>query len=182
MARGGEISADVEKELVDLESRMVSLDVFSSTLQRFLSAGKIAPVVAKKIEDEFKWQKAQMGPADTIKEMLQNAEAAAYQEISDLLNAGKISIEVATQLREMIQKRVSMEEFTNTVNTLVQQKKLAPEIAPLKIADYRAVLGMLEVDRSLRNLQANNASARRIRNELKRLVQLGALSRIKLLC
>ncbi len=175
MARGGEITTDIEKELVDLENRMVPLDVFSSTLQNYLAKGKIAPIVAKKIEDEFKAQKAAIGPMTTIHDMVTASEAAAYKEISELLQAGKISQEVATILKSMIQKRVSMDEFAKTVNTLVEQNKLTHEIAVLKVADYRDLLGKLEVEQSLGGLQANNATAAQYAEQLKRLVQEGVI-------
>ena len=170
MARNGEITPDVEKELIDLENRMVALDVVSTTLQRYISNGKIAPVVAKKIEDEYKQQKADIGSAGTMDGMLKDAEAAAYQEINELLQAGKITPDTATLLTNLIQKRVSMDEFTSAVNTLAQQKKLPAEVVSLKIADYRKVLGVLAAQQSLGNLQANNASSADYANELKRLV------------
>lgn len=176
MARRGEITPDVEKELVDLENRMVPLDVFSSTLQKYLATGKIAPIIAKKIEDEFKAQKAAIGPLSTIHDMVLASEAAAYKEISDLLQAGKITQEVADQLRTMIQKRVSLDEFTKTVNAFVQQNKLTREIAALKLADYRDLLGKLALEQNLGGLQSNNATPAQYAEELKRMVQAGVIT------
>ena len=176
MAKDGEMSADVEKELVALEDKMVSVDTFSAALQRFLAAGKMTPIVATKVLDEYKEQKAEIGSKGSVDQMLQDAEAAAYQEISDLLQAGKIKQDAADQLRGMIQRRVSLEDFSNTLNAMVQQNKLTPDIAKLKLADYQKIVGLTDASHNLSNLQANNASLAEYANELKRLVQIGALS------
>jgi type IV secretory pathway VirB10-like protein len=176
MARNGEITPDVEKELVDLENRMVPLDTFSAALQRYLTAGKMTPVVAKKILDEYKEQKAEIGSTGSVDQLLQDAVDAAYQELTDLLRDGKITKEVADQLRGLIQQRVSMDDFTKAVNALVQQNKLTPEISKLKIADYQKIMSLMAAQNSLSNLQANNASLAEYANELKRLVQIGALT------
>jgi type IV secretory pathway VirB10-like protein len=176
MTQDGELTPDVEKQLVELENRMGPVDAFSSTLQSLLAAGKMTPIVAKKVLDEYQEQKTEIGSTGSIDQMLQDAEAAAYKELTDLLAEKKITQEVADYLRGLIQRRVSMDDFTNAVNTLVQQNKLTPEISKLKIADYQKIMGMTEVSRSLSNLQANNASITQYADELKRLVQIGALT------
>lgn len=176
MARNGEITPDVEKELVGLENRMVPLDAYSSTLDRMVTEGKITPAVSKKIRDEYIYQKTAIGPTGTIAQMLQKAEADAEQEISDLLKQKQMSDDVAVTLRTMIKQNVSLKDFTDTVNSLVQQNKLTPEIAKLKIADYQAVKGLRDASLSLGKLQANNASSTDYANELKKLVQAKAIS------
>lgn len=176
MTRAGQITPDVEKTLIELENRLVPADTFATTLDTLISQGKITPVYAAKVLEEYNAQKAEMGPASTIAQMEQEAEAAAYQELNDLLKAGKITADVASQIAGMIQKNVSEEEFDAAINQLVAQKKLTPEIAKLKIADYHKVKQLRDLAQRLGTLQGNNASPDDIANELKRDVQSGILT------
>lgn len=136
MAREGKITPDVEKELIDLENRMVPVDTYTRALQQNVSQGKLTPVVAKAILDEYKSQKAEIGPTGSINQMLQQAEAAAYGEINDLMREGKMSQAVGAQLTALIQKNIPLEQYKGVINQLVQEKKITPEIAKLKIGDY----------------------------------------------
>ena len=176
MARAGQITPDIEKELVDLEARMVPLDTYSAALQRYLTAGKIIPAVAGRILDEYKAQKASIGPAGSINQMLQKAEAAAYAEINDLVREGKMSAEIGEQLSGLIQQNVPLEAYIAAVNQLVQQGKLPPDIAKLKIADYQSVKGLRDMSQKLSDLQANNASNATYTDELKHQVQAGVIT------
>lgn len=176
MARAGQITPEIEKEMVDLENRMVPIDTYTAALQRFVQQGKLIPMIAGKILDEYKYQKTAIGPTGSVNKLLQKAEADAYGEISDLLKAGKISPDTANILRGMIQKNVSLDEFKSTVNALLQQQKLTPELAKLKIADYVAVKGYRDLQERLGNLQANNATTDMYADELKKAVQDGLLT------
>lgn len=176
LAQAGQISAAIETDLVDLESRMVPLDTFSTGLQKYITGGKIIPAVANKILDEYKEQKAAIGPTGSINQMLQKAEEEAYQEISDLLKAGKITREVAEQLSAMIKKNVSLTEYEKYINKLVAERKLSPDIAKIKIGDYKVVTGLREEAKRLAALQANNVSPTTYADELKRAVADGALT------
>ena len=142
LTREGKLVAEVENALIDLEMRTVPVDTYSASLQQFIKDGKLLPVVADKILEEYKMQKASMGPTGTINQMVQKAEAEAYGEISDLLKANKISDDVANQLRSMIQKNISLDDFKAAVNVLVQQGKLTQEIAKFKIDDYTKLKGI----------------------------------------
>lgn len=176
MARAGQIIPEVETALVDLEMRMVPLDNYQATLQRFVSQGKLVPAAADKILTEFKDQKAAIGPTASVSKMLQDAEAAAYQELNDLVAARKMSPEVATQLADLIKRNVSLDDYKNVIAQLVAQNKITPDIAKLKIADYTLVKGLREMEERLGALQANNASAVNYADELKRAVQSGILT------
>lgn len=176
MLQGGQLTADVEKEIEELEMRMVPVDVFMSAIEKFVTAGKMTPAVAKTVIDEYKDQKAQIGPIESINDLLKRAEEAAYQEISDLLKAKKITQDTANTLASMIQRDVSLEEFIATVNQLVTQKKLTPEIAKLKIADYQLIKGLREMAKVLAELQGNNASPGAYGDALKRFVQAGIIT------
>ena len=176
MAKGGEITPDVERDLVASENKMVPLDAYSATLDKMVADGKITPAVSKKILEEYKFQKNAIGSTGTLQQMLNNAEAAAETEINDLLKQGKMTPEVSVVLRGMIKQDVALNDFIKAVNALVQENKLSADIAKLKIADYQAVKGLRGASGSLGTLQANNASATDYANELKRLVQAKAIT------
>lgn len=176
MAKRGELTPDVLNVLVDLEKRMVPADLFATNLQKLLSEGKITPAVSKKILDEYLKQKSEIGPSGSLNDLINQAEAAAYQELSDLLKANKITREAAQQLASMIQQNVPLVDFENFVNQLVQEQKLTPEIGKLKIDDYRKIKGLRELAQTLSTLQGNNAMPAAYANALKEGVQNGLLS------
>lgn len=176
MANAGQISPDILKDLISLENQMVPLNTVSDTLKKYVAAGKLIPAISDKILEEYKQQKAAIGSTGSVGTLLQQAEAAAYQEISDLLKARKISPDVADQLRNMIQQNVSLDVFKGTVGELVKQNKLTPDIAKLKIQDYTIVKNLRDMMGRLSDLQANNASPSQYADELKRAVQTGALT------
>lgn len=176
MSRAGEITSDVEKQLTDLEMRMVPVELYSSTLDGFVAAGKMTPIVAKKILDEFKYQKSAIGPMGTLDQLLKQAIEAAYAELDDLLKSNKITQEVADQIRSMIQQDVSMQQFKTVIDQWVQQNKLTPEIAKLKVADYALIKGYRDLAQKLSALQGNNASPADYAEALKQAVQAGMLT------
>ena len=176
MTNAGEITADIAKELTDLTNRGASVNEYSTALDRAVKAGKLTPVASNKLLDAYRKQKTTIGPLGTLNDLIQQAEAAAYQEISDLLKAGTITQDVANLLNDMIQKNVSLETHQSTINQLVQQKKLSPEIAKLKIADYQLIKKLRDMADQLGALQGNNAPPGVYADKLKQLVQSGALS------
>lgn len=176
MAAAGQITPDVEKDLVGLENKMVPVDMYAAALQRYVAAGKMTPAVADSILTEFKSQKSAIGPSGKLADLLKAAEAAAFGEISDLLAGGQITQATANQLRDMIQRNIPLADFIAAINTMVQQKQLTPELSKLKIADYKLVKGYRDASESLGKLQGNNASNGDYSTELKRLVQAGLLT------
>lgn len=176
LSRQGLIIPEILNSLIDLETRMVPMDQFAASVQKFVDDGRLAPASATKILDEFNSQKKAIGTTGTVDAMLQKAEQDAYAEINELLRTGKITQDVASLLTSMIQRNVPFNDFQNAVNQLVQQKKLTPEIGKLKIADYQRVKGLRDLAARLAALQANNASAADYADELKRAVQAGLLT------
>ena len=176
LGRDGMLTPEVEKQLIDLENQMVPIDTYSAALQRFVSSGKLIPATANKILEEFKSQKTEIGPTGTVTQMLQQAEAAAYGEINDLLKANKISQETAAKLTEMLRQNVSLEEQQATVNQMVKEGKLTPEIGKMKISDFQTVKGLREMEAKLNALQANNVSPALYADELKKAVQSGLIT------
>lgn len=176
MSSAGEITPEVLNGLVKSESQMIPLEAFTAQLQGYVTAGKLTPAVSARILDEYKQQKAEIGSTGTIEQLIREAEAAAFQEISTLLQQKKITPDVAAQLTDMIQKNVTLEQFKAAVANLVQQGKLTPEIAQLKIGDYTKVKELRDEQQRLAALQANNANPSDYADELKRAVAAGVIT------
>lgn len=176
MTRNGEITSEIESALIVLENQMVPIDQYAAKLNDFLKSGKMTPIAAEKIIKEYRMQKAAIGPTGSLNKMLQDAEAAAYGEVRDLLKDGKISQETGAKIVDMLQRNISLDDFKATIANLVNQGKLTPEIAKLKIADYVQVKGLRDLSQKLGVLQGNNATASQYADELKLGVQNGALT------
>lgn len=176
LGRNGQLTPEVQSSLIDLENRMVPVNEYSDTLDKFVSSGKLIPLIAGKILDEYKSQKGEIGPTGSINKMLQQAEAAAYGEINDLLSQGQMSQEVAVQLTDLIQKDTPFEDYKTVVEDLQKRGKISPEIAKLKIADYRSVRGLRDASQSLSALQGNNATVAEYAAELKKAVDRGDIT------
>lgn len=176
MVREGQLTQDVEKELEPLEQHMVPLNQYESRLQGFVDAGKLTPAVSKKILDEFKQQKKDIGTTSSIEDLLQAAINAAYQELVDLQNAGKITAETANQIRGMISQNVSYSQFEAAIGQMVQEGKLTPEISKLKLADYKKIQDILALRAALENNRANNMACSEDEPILKRSVQEGSIT------
>jgi len=176
MADSGALTKDVAEKLIDLTKKNVPVDVYARELSALVAQGKLTPAAAAKLLEDYKKLKAANGSLATVDELLQKAEDAAYQEISDLLSAGKISPETAAALTSMIQNNVTMDEFKAAVNNLLLNKKITPEIAQLKIGDYLKVKQLREAKKQLEDLQANNASPAEYAEALKRLVAAGIIT------
>ena len=176
MVSHGEVTPDVEKVLVDMEKRMVPVDQYAKKLQSFVDAGKLTPVVSEKILDEFKRQKKDIGNVSSMSSLIKQAEEEAYAELNDLLKNGKISAETASQISGMIQKNVSSEEFQSAISALVEQGKLSPEISKLKLADFKKIKDLRNLDAQLDEMQGNNVPCNKQEETLKQAVQAGVLT------
>lgn len=176
MSRNGELPPDVLTALVDLENKMVPINVVSEALQKFVDAGKLAPATSKKVLDEYQEQKNEIGPGAGVDTLIQQALSAAFLEISDLLKSGKIAPETAAQLTDMIQRNVTMDEFKAAIAQMVTDKKLTPDIAQLKIGDYQRVKDLQMLQQQMQNLAANNASPQEYAEMLKKMVAAGIIT------
>lgn len=177
MASEGQITPDVLNELIPLEEAMVPVAQYEGKLNGFVNAGKITPVVAEKILAEFKQQKKDIGATkSSLGNMLKEAEAAAYKELSDLLAEGKITKETASKLAELIEQDVSYEDFSAVVSQMVTDGQLTPEISKLKLADYKRVKGLRELIKSHEALQGSDASVADYEAALRDAVAAGVIT------
>lgn len=176
MESQGKILPDILTELTGLETKMVPIAQFDSKLQDYVKANKMVPAVATDILNEYKSQKDEIGSAAATSGMAKKAEADAYQEIDDLVQTGKMPPEVGNQLKDMIGKHVPMNDFSSFVNLQVSLKKITPEIAKLKIDDYKSVMCLSDLANQLSALQGNNAPDSVYADTLKTAVNSGCIS------
>lgn len=172
------ISDDVQKTLVDLEQRMVAVDVYKSRLDGFVAARKMSPEVADKILKEFKQQKQDIGSVSdsSMKSMVSAAEEAAFNELRDLQAQKVITPETASIIGQMITNDVPADQFNAAIAQLVKDNKLPPEIAKLKIADYKLVKDYRGIALALKNMQDNNVSCSEQKMFFEKAVAAGQLS------
>jgi type IV secretory pathway VirB10-like protein len=83
--------------------------------------------------------------------------------------------EVGRQLVDRINQNIPFEDYKKFVEKLAIDTKITPEIAKLKIEDYRLVKGLRQMSQKLASLQANNAAPATYANELKNAVQAGLI-------
>lgn len=176
MQANGALTQEVADKLIQLTKNNTPIDTYSTQLNALVSQGKLTPVAANSLINAYRQVKGSCGATSTINELLKQAENEAYQELSDLLAAGKISPETAAQLTSLIQNNASLDDFKATVNKLLQEGKLTPQIAQLKIGDYEKVKKYREAKESLDALQANNATPAAYADQLKRLVEAGVIT------
>ena len=103
MAQEGSLTADVAKKLVDLTEKNIPVDTYAKELNDLVAQGKLTPAAAAKVLASYRSLKAANGTLGPVDALLERAENEAYQEISDLLSAGKISPDTAATLTSMIQ-------------------------------------------------------------------------------
>lgn len=173
MGRAGQVTPDVEKELVDMEQRMVPLDEYAGKLKSFVDSGKLTPAVSSAILDEFKQQKQDMGNVSSIDSMIKGAEDSAYANLRNLQSSGKISQDTANQIASMIQQKVPYSDFKAAIDKLVKEGKLTPEAANQILADYKKVKDLRDLAGRLSDLQANNSSCAEHETVLKAAVAAG---------
>jgi polyhydroxyalkanoate synthesis regulator phasin len=176
METGGAITPDVAKALVALTNSNTPIDAYATQISSLTTQGKLTPAAGNSLLNAYRQVKSACGSAGTINELIRQAENEAYQELSDLLSAGKITPEVAAQISTMIQNNVPLDDFKVAINQLVQDKQLTPEIAQLKIGDYDKVKRYRDIKAQLETLQANNVSPEEYANQLKRLVEAGLIT------
>lgn len=176
MEASGAITTDVARKLVGFTNDNTPIDTYATEIASLTTQGKLTPIAGTSLLNAYRQVKSACGSAGTINELVRQAENEAYQELSDLLNAGKISPETAAQISNLIQNDASMDDFKAAINQLVQDKQLTPEIAQLKIGDYVKVKRYRDIKAQLEALQANNVSPDDYANQLKRLVESGAIT------
>lgn len=176
MSENGSITKDIATQLVQLTQQNTPAESYSTQINNMVTQGNLTPVAAGSLIDAYQQGKAACGSAGTINELLRQAENAAYQELSDLLSAGKISPETASQLTSLIQSNASTDEFKSAVNQLLQENKLTPQIAQLKIGDYEKVKKLRDAKQQLADAQANNVSPSEYAERLKALVAAGVIT------
>lgn len=175
MAASGEITPDVARQLKELAARNPSVDEYERNLQNLVAQGKLTPAAAAKLLEAYK-RTHPSASNPVMAGLIKDAEAAAYKELADLMKAGRITSATAQAITSLIQRNVSLDDFKANIATMVQQKALPADVAPLKIADYTRVKQLRDQAARLAALAASNASPQAYADELRRAVANGTLT------
>lgn len=146
LARSGAITPEVANQLATLIEKNMPCDQYSSTLQQFVSQGKMTPAVASKLTDECQVRRAALGGgAGMLEAMIKQQEILCQNDLNK-------------------QKQQQQQQQQGNQNP----QPLPPSCQ--KLNDLKA-----QAQRLLA-LQANNATAGAYAEELKRAVQAGLIS------
>ena len=176
MAKSGQITQDVAKDLANLQSKNVPVDQYEAELNRLVAQGKMTPAAAAKLLDLYKKQRSGFGAAGLLNDLVAQQQAKADAYIDDLVKSGKISQQDADALRAIDQNAKNAQDCHDGIMKLAQARKLSPEITQQLIQNCQKVAAARAEADKLANMQANNASLDDYTNELKRAVQEGLIS------
>ena len=174
MAKAGEITADVANSLAAMQAKNVPVNEYAATLDRLVASGKLTPAAAARLLDQYKKQRAEIGPAGTLNAIVGQEESRARAVLADMVANGKLPQDVANALSTLQQKEVSPEEYQRALGQLVQSKKLSPEDAQKLLASYQKLAAVRGQVKRLAAMQGNNVED--YTAELKKAVQAGLLT------
>jgi polyhydroxyalkanoate synthesis regulator phasin len=129
MARNGEITAEVEKTLTDLENQFGPVDGYAAQLQKFIDAGKLTPVASKKILDEYKSQKAAIGAGQVIQQLI--TKAAGNEQKAQGLR------DLAEKLADLQGNNASPAAYADALKQGVNAGLLTPDEAAQMMQEYQ---------------------------------------------
>lgn len=172
----GGITADVGKELSDLQLKHVPLDQYLSRLNLFVAQGKITPVVTKDLTTCYQTTRARQGAAESLGGLINTESATEAACISQTLSKESATQDFIDELIALSQKNLSVGDFRAALLGYTKSGKLNEQNINSLIACYQKLYAMKQMTNRLQNLQANNASATTYADELKRAVQAGLIT------
>jgi polyhydroxyalkanoate synthesis regulator phasin len=144
MAKGGEITPSVAEALAALQAKGVSVDDYAAELDRLVKAGKMTPEAAAKLLEQYKRQRAGLGPTQSLNSLVGQEQAKAAALLTDLAKNGKISQGDADKILGMIKAGRPPQEIQAALNELMKGKGLTPDDAQkLMAADPTTAAGIL---------------------------------------
>lgn len=123
MAKKGEITADVAKQLAALQAKNVPLDQYAAELQKLVAEGKLTPAAAAKLLADYKSQKTIPGGL-----------------LSQLSEKGGASAALAKRLLDLQANNASSAQYADELKRAVQAGLLTPEQAAELMQQYQAVI------------------------------------------
>jgi polyhydroxyalkanoate synthesis regulator phasin len=171
----GEITPDVANSLTDLQTKAAPFDQYSGQLDRLVSGGKMTPVIANKLRDQYKTQKSKCA-ANNIGQMCSQEQTNSINQLNDMVKNGKLTGEDGSRLYGLQQKMVPPEAYQAALDDIGKKGKLIPDDAKKLFDQYQKASGICSLAKRLGELQANNASAGDYADELKRAVQAGIIT------
>lgn len=176
MAKAGEITPTVAKGLTALQEQNVPIDQYEAELNRLVKDGKMTPAAAAKLLSAYKKQREGMGALCILDSVIGQEEAKCASMIRDSVASGKVPSAIGDTLLQMQQKGATPDVFQNTLNQLVQAKKIPPDEAQKILQCFQRLNAIKAQMKRLTDMQGNNASLADYANELKKAVQTGLIS------
>lgn len=176
MAKNGQITPDVAKDLAALQDKNVPVNDYEAELKRLVAAGKMTPATAAQLLAQYKKQHSGMGTAGTLNTLVGQADADAANLLNDLVKSGKLSRADADAILAMQRACTSPEDCHRGIDKFVQEKKITPDIAAKIFATCTKLAAVRAEAEKLAAMQGNNASINDYADELKRAVAAGLIS------
>ena len=177
MAASGQISPEVASDLTKLQLRSVSVTNYHDELNNLVGAGKMIPLTASKLLDQYSTQcKTSVGPSSTVNDLVSAREAQMEDDVNNLVKSGKISAATAATLIDMQKKHVPCDVYQKTLASLVQQGKMPADAAKHLSDSCDKIQALREESQKLAALQGNNASPQAYSAELTRAVKEGLIT------
>jgi len=176
LAKQGGITPDVAKELEDMQTKRVPVNQYLAKLDSLVAQGKLTPLAAKKLAEDYQSGRAQLGSADVLNTLAKDSAAAAASCVSSVAEKEKIPQELADDLIDSQNKNLNMDGYRAILQRLLDSGKLNQQSMDQLSACYQKYyLTKLAADK-LQKLQANNSSMNAYADELKKAVRAGLIS------
>jgi len=125
MQDSGSITPSTAAALKQLSQSDLSANAYQEKLDKMVRDGALSPSEAQRL---LKAYRAKHPSRET---------ASTTQMLSDMLNAGNITPDTATQLRQLSSKNVPISDYDASLQKLVQEGKLTPAQASRLLASYK---------------------------------------------
>jgi type IV secretory pathway VirB10-like protein len=123
MAKKGEITADVAKQLADLQAKNIPADQYAAELQKLVAQGKLTPAAAAKLLADYKAQK--IIPGGMLKQLAAKGGASAA---------------LAQRLMDLQANNATLSQYADELKRAVQAGLLTPEQAAELMQQYQAAM------------------------------------------
>lgn len=148
LIKNSQLPLSTANQLLALQKSGISAGDYNAELQRLVAAGKITPDVAQKLLTQYQQQRAQLGEtpaqpvaAGALDTLTKETEAGSSADIDALQAAGKLSPDIANQLRALSQQNIPPDQYKKIVDQLAKDGKISPEDGKKLTDGYQKLSG-----------------------------------------
>lgn len=155
LAKGGAITPDVASQLAGLQAKNASVDDYAAALQRLVDQGKMTPVEAAKLLDQYKQLRAVAGgaSAEALKQQIAQLEMQCKKDLALRAQSNKNntqapppeSCQKLAALKAELQRLQALQgnnasagQYADELKRAVEAGLLSPEMASGLLQDYQA--------------------------------------------